>query len=310
MAGLQMTPGANAHSPDDLLREQLSAMMDGALPADESRFLLRRMEHDDDLADTWQRWQLYGDAMRGHAGRLLPADFAARVGRAIADDVAMADAPAARAPGRAWRWGGGAAVAASVALAALLGTRTLAPGPGLDGASAATAATAIPPIPIASDTPPATSSPPVQPPIVLSDAGAAVALAASQADGPRKPRIIAADAAEPLATRRAAAPAVATARVEPEVAAATLPAGLAPSDTADPAARPWPKSLLGDGHGGSMSAGFGAPLLSIDPSLRSPETPVVRFGRPTRGTFPVHGNPAASAEDPADPVESPASATP
>ena len=44
MAGLQMTPGANAHSPDDLLREQLSAMMDGALPADESRFLLRRMQ--------------------------------------------------------------------------------------------------------------------------------------------------------------------------------------------------------------------------------------------------------------------------
>ena len=305
MAGLQMTPGANAHSPDDLLREQLSAMMDGALPADESRFLLRRMEHDDDLADTWQRWQLYGDAMRGHAGRLLPADFAARVGRAIADDAALADAPAAAQRGRAWRWGGGAAVAASVALAALLGTRTLVPGPGLDGTPAAPA---IAPVPVASNTPPAASSPPVQPPIVLSDAGAAVALAASQADGPRKPRIMAADAAEPLVARRAETPSVAAARVNQDVAAATLPAELA---SAEPAARPWPKSLLGDGHGGSMSAGFGAPLLPIDPALRQPETPVVRFGRPTLGTFPAIGGVAVPAEAPADAAaESPASATP
>ena len=38
-------------------RERLSAMMDDALSADESRFLLRRMEHDDELADCWQRWQ-------------------------------------------------------------------------------------------------------------------------------------------------------------------------------------------------------------------------------------------------------------
>lgn len=299
-----MTPGAHAHSPDDLLREQLSAMMDGALPADESRFLLRRMEHDDDLADTWQRWQLYGDAMRGHAGRLLPADFAARVGRAIADDAALAEAPVAAQRGRAWRWGGGAAVAASVALAALLGTRTLVPGAGVDSAPAATA---IDPVPVASNTMPAASSPPVQPPIVVSEAGASLALASNGTDGPRKPRMKAADIVEPLPTRTSAASDTAVAAVAQDAGAGTLPAELGSSD---PVARPWPKSVLGDGHGGSMSAGFGVPTLSIDPALRKPETPVVRFGRPTRGTFPVVGGTTAPADAPADPVASPASATP
>lgn len=295
-----MTPGANAQSPDDLLREQLSAMMDGALPADESRFLLRRMEHDDDLADTWQRWQLYGDAMRGHAGRLLPADFAARVGRAIADDVATAEAPVATHAGRAWRWGGGAAVAASVALAALLGTRSLVPGPALEGGAVAAA---VPPVPVASTPAAADASPPVQPPIVLSDAGATVALAASRG-GPRKPRIMAADAAEPTATQRATAPVVAAAQD------AGLSAQSGEGLPSDPVARPWPKSLLGDGHGGNMSAGFPASPILTDPSLRMLEEPVVRFGRSTRRPFPAVGGTAAPADPPADPVETPASAAP
>ena len=35
---------------DDALREQLSAWMDGELPADEARFLERRLSHDPVLA--------------------------------------------------------------------------------------------------------------------------------------------------------------------------------------------------------------------------------------------------------------------
>ena len=34
-------------------REQLSALMDGALPADETRFLLRRLQHDASLTECW-----------------------------------------------------------------------------------------------------------------------------------------------------------------------------------------------------------------------------------------------------------------
>ena len=39
-------------------REQLSALMDGALPEDQTRFLLRRLQHDDELAGSWERWRI------------------------------------------------------------------------------------------------------------------------------------------------------------------------------------------------------------------------------------------------------------
>jgi negative regulator of sigma E activity len=71
----------------DTYCEQLSAMMDGMLSTDESRFLLRRMQHDAELAGYWERWQLFGDAMRGQTGNALPADFSRRVSRAIAAEA-------------------------------------------------------------------------------------------------------------------------------------------------------------------------------------------------------------------------------
>ncbi len=60
---------------DQRHREQLSALVDGELGADEARFLLRRMEHDPELAGCQERWQLLGDVMRGHASALAPAGF-------------------------------------------------------------------------------------------------------------------------------------------------------------------------------------------------------------------------------------------
>ncbi len=107
-------------------REQLSALLDGALPAQEARFLLRRLQHDHALAGHWERWQVYGDALRGSAPALLPTDFAQRVAAALAAEagaqeqlaVVGGNAPVATRP-RWLRWGGGAALAASVAVAAL-----------------------------------------------------------------------------------------------------------------------------------------------------------------------------------------------
>ena len=58
------TPDAFIH---DHSREQLSALMDGALPADETRFLLRRLQHDAALSAHWGRWRVAGEAMRGLA---------------------------------------------------------------------------------------------------------------------------------------------------------------------------------------------------------------------------------------------------
>lgn len=125
-------------------REQLSALMDGALPADETRFLLRRLQHDASLAESWERWRLSAEVMRGLApAQRLPVDFASRVAAALRDEAGRDEVllhEAARhgtietsiAAGTrtmrpsAWRrWGGGAAVAASLAVVAFMNQPTV-----------------------------------------------------------------------------------------------------------------------------------------------------------------------------------------
>src|SRR5699024_1538244 len=102
-------------------RQQLSAMLDGELSPDQARFMLRRLQHDAELAHCWERWQVGGDVLRGQRNALLPADFAQKVSAAIAGDAQASHQVAARAGGpRLLRGGGGAALAASVAMAALL----------------------------------------------------------------------------------------------------------------------------------------------------------------------------------------------
>ncbi|VXB63529.1 conserved hypothetical protein [Luteimonas sp. 9C] len=100
-------------------RQQLSAMLDGELSQDQARFLRRRLEHDAELAGCFERWQVCGDVLRGRQVSLLPPDFADRITRGIAaGEVLIAPVASAKRP-RLLRWGGGAALAASVALVAL-----------------------------------------------------------------------------------------------------------------------------------------------------------------------------------------------
>jgi len=116
----------NQAIPDKLYdhnRQQLSAMLDGALSPDEARFMLRRLQHDTELASCWERWQVCGDVLRGQRNALLPADFSQRIARAIASDHAVPAVAAATGRPRWARWGGGAALAASVAVAALFVAR-------------------------------------------------------------------------------------------------------------------------------------------------------------------------------------------
>ena len=58
---------SNADEPRLHHRQQLSAMIDGELEADQASFLLRRLEHDDRLARYQLRWQRYGQLMRESA---------------------------------------------------------------------------------------------------------------------------------------------------------------------------------------------------------------------------------------------------
>lgn len=61
----------------DVLREQLSALMDGELPSEECELLLKRVSTSADLARSWHAYHLIGDALRdqladGEAQRLAP----------------------------------------------------------------------------------------------------------------------------------------------------------------------------------------------------------------------------------------------
>lgn len=119
----------------DPAKQQLSALMDGELERDQTRFLLKRLQNDVELAGCWQRWHVAGDCLRGQGAAPLRGDFAQRIAQALASEAA---------PGRGLgasvlKWAGGAAVAASVALAALLAVN---PGAPLESGTTATPALA------------------------------------------------------------------------------------------------------------------------------------------------------------------------
>jgi len=103
----------------EALREQLSALMDGELPKDQMRFLLRGMDADAQLAQSWSRYQLASAVIRRQV-TFVPVDagFADRVMQAVAQQ-----APGSGYGVRMLRWAGGGAIAAAVAVIALVGTR-------------------------------------------------------------------------------------------------------------------------------------------------------------------------------------------
>ena len=99
-------------------RLQLSALLDGELPPHEARFLLRRLQHDPELAACWDRWNLCGDVLRGRVKVMASNGFSEGVAAALAAEP-MPKPITAVADSRRLRWGGGAALAASVAMIAL-----------------------------------------------------------------------------------------------------------------------------------------------------------------------------------------------
>ena len=120
---------------NETANEQLSALMDGELPRDELRFLLRGLAGDGVLAQRWSRYQI--------ARAVLQRDY---VPAATGDDrfaaaVMLRLEPAQPRLGRRiGRWAGGGAIAAAVAVVALMATRPAGengalPAPGTDVAA-------------------------------------------------------------------------------------------------------------------------------------------------------------------------------
>lgn len=97
-------------------REHLSAFMDGEVTPDSARFLVRRLVTDDALRNTWSRYHLIRDCLRQQDGEFAAPELRERLNQALAAEPA----PGARVSGRWLRPALGAAIAASVALAAVL----------------------------------------------------------------------------------------------------------------------------------------------------------------------------------------------
>ena len=232
---------ASADKVLDHTRLQLSALIDGALPLDEARFLLRRLEHDGELRDCWERWQLCGDVLRARVGVYAQDGLADRIAHAVAAEP-KAPRDTAGDHRRWWRLGSGAALAASVAMIALFLTRQ-SPEIGAP-ASRAPAQVAANPVPAPVQLPvrPMTTAPVPSAPGQAAEVASALAVA----DVPRR-----------LATRRSRgqsqrAALRSPARVEAPVAvAAATPFATSPA-VVDPFSgqhvrlpnRPWPRALL------------------------------------------------------------------
>ena len=123
---------------NETANEQLSALMDGELPRDELRFLLRGLDGDAGLALRWSRYQVARAVLQREYVPAATGDnrFAAAV------MLRLEPAPAQRRLGRRiGRWAGGGAIAAAVAVVALMATRPAGENGALPGAGADLAAT-------------------------------------------------------------------------------------------------------------------------------------------------------------------------
>src|SRR5579863_1338170 len=120
------------------IREQVSAFLDGELPDSETELLLKRLTRDGELRESFGRYALIGESIRGTSRGLLTRGFAGRVNKAIDGEpiAAVGQVRESRAP-RWWRPFAGAAVAAGVAAVAVVALQQRAVAPTLRAGPAA-----------------------------------------------------------------------------------------------------------------------------------------------------------------------------
>src|SRR5260370_16975063 len=97
------------------IREEVSAFLDGELPNSETELLLKRLTRDGELRESFGRYALIGEAVRGTTrGGLITRGFTGRVNLAIDGESIPANEHVPHAPRpRRWRPFAGAAVAAA-----------------------------------------------------------------------------------------------------------------------------------------------------------------------------------------------------
>jgi sigma-E factor negative regulatory protein RseA len=122
------------------IREQVSAFLDGELANSESELLLKRLTRDVELRESFGRYALMGESLRGGPHARLPQNFHERVSRAIDGGSAGEAVPVMRS-GRArwWRPLAGSAVAAGVAAIAVLALQQRSSAPAVQASAPTTA---------------------------------------------------------------------------------------------------------------------------------------------------------------------------
>jgi len=127
------------------IREQVSAFLDGELPNSETELLLKRLTRTGELRESFGRYALIGEAIRGASRAYLTQGFAGRVNLAIDGEPIPAGGHARHARvSRWWRPFAGTAVAAGVAAVAVVAFHQRADAPGLRPASTLAAQNAVP----------------------------------------------------------------------------------------------------------------------------------------------------------------------
>jgi sigma-E factor negative regulatory protein RseA len=103
------------------IREQVSAFLDGELPGSETELLLKRLTRDAELRDSFGRYSLIGEALRGSDRSVISRGFATRVNHAIDGETAPVAIPSTQlnVP-KWWKPFAGVAVVAGVAAVAVV----------------------------------------------------------------------------------------------------------------------------------------------------------------------------------------------
>lgn len=118
---------------NDAIRTQVSAFVDGELPENEAELLLLRMSQDAALRQQAAEYMAMGRVIRGERVIAGMAQLRDRISAAIDDQpVEFSSVPAATARSRFLRPLAGVGIAATVALAAILGMRQIGNEPALD----------------------------------------------------------------------------------------------------------------------------------------------------------------------------------
>ena len=104
----------------DKLREQVSALVDSELPADEHELLIRRFSMDRHLCLSWERYHLIGEAMRKSLPQADTRGFADRVMAVIADISTVAKKRGSKLTNQVGKTVAGTGLAACVALVAIV----------------------------------------------------------------------------------------------------------------------------------------------------------------------------------------------